>query len=272
MAKDSIRLIVNSLRSDADPFGFYQSKEGRDFLRFCYNSYRDALGQSHGKVGLIVAERIISGSSEEAQNDEDAKTASALRRWLEDGQGELWAGDIGKSIRVLQKLEELLMSERRIREIMEDRAAQIRKKDFFGAISSFFYMPTSPRRRAILRQMLKQHTGVFSIWERGESERHSLYYYETSNFCIKKIHDELPILAVQEFELLPDGITAAKRRSGFMFVSESGTILRFMISLRNPRARWIEFVNEMRVDRDDLSHIPITHILYSSTPFSNKSD
>ncbi|WP_421693240.1 hypothetical protein [Aestuariivirga sp.] len=225
-------------------FGFFSTQEGRRFLRYCYGKYlallRGRKGRaafSHGKVGVIVADN----------EREETKTAQALRRWLEDTQADLWQGDIVKSTRVAERLEALLASEDEIRAMMSERASYIRTLDFAGSLSTFFYGGESVASRELTRQRLMPFSGLFSIWTLFHGhDRYEAYYYQSETFVRAVLHDELPTMTVQEF-FLENGVRR-HQRSGVQFVSETGTIFRYLVSNADPSFRWSETLTAVEID------------------------
>lgn len=181
------------------------------------------------------------------EDGEVRKTSQALRRWATQGQAELWQGELSKTIRVADRLEHLMSLEDSVREIMEDRAASIRKLDFASALANFYYGPYPAFDRALLRQRLASYVGTHTIWARShDNESRDLLYYESDTHFRLELHDELPVLTVQEFDLVED--RAQARRSGFQFVGETGTLIRYLISSEDPRIRWVEILHETKLD------------------------
>ncbi len=117
-------------------FGFYRSKEGREFLRKLFEPYlrRQSIGE--GKAATIIAD---SHPNSDYQDREVDKTKSALRRWRNDGQNELWPKDEEKNLRCLQRLENEFLAVQELREIMEDTAETVQKHQTGIAFANFFY-------------------------------------------------------------------------------------------------------------------------------------
>lgn len=245
-------------------YGFHQTFEGRKFLRFAYRRYiairrlrEGPKAPAHGKVALIVAD-----PQPQHQEKEDEKTTSALRRWADENQTELWAGDTDKTLRVMERLEELISTEVEIAEILEDRAADLRRIDFANAISAFFY-PVSPHSRAVVRQALTKLCGVFSSQLEGEPAGFvSPDFKQMGIFYRAVLHDYLPLISIQEFTLSKDlsyvcdfetlslEPLVSDRRAGFAFVGDKGQVIRFMVTHRAPGIRWLETWEPDSIPRD----------------------
>lgn len=237
-------------RQRRQPYGYYRTAEGREFLKFCYRRYLANLKtrsgdklHSHGKAALAVAAKNAS-----AQGKEDAKTIQALRRWSED-QDALWK-DKEQNISALERLEEFLCMDSEIVELMEDRAISNARSNFMSALNLFFNVAASDHEAAVLRQKLSKYVGVFSIHAEYDDhhERYNPYFYSTDNYFRAELHSDFPVLSIQEFciELRHKSQIITQRRAGFACVGESGDVYRFMISHIDPAARWIEFMKPRR--------------------------
>lgn len=143
MGTDSDR--TNILRSafltyeDADglkTFGYYRSKEGREFLRRLYEPYLRRVDFGDGKVASIIADIMANPDAEKREVD---RTKSALRRWRRDGQVEIWPKEPNKNLRYFERIENEFASIDELREIMNDNAETIQKVQTGYALASFFY-------------------------------------------------------------------------------------------------------------------------------------
>lgn len=99
---DNIKIIPATNDGKSSNYGFHRTAEGRKFLKNCYGQYlklqelkfgKGVFG--HGKVAFVIADKVIGGIKE--QEKEDQKTTAALRRWMAEGQGEVWQGDPEKN-------------------------------------------------------------------------------------------------------------------------------------------------------------------------------
>jgi len=235
--------LFEKKQAQPDGFGFYATAEGRGFLRYCYARYlacQKAKGgqraPSHGKIGMVVADQ------NENQEYEHSRTGQALRRWLEEGKPEIWHGDISATIRVCRRLEALISEEPEISQIMEDRTASIKRSQFLTGLTDFFLPQNTGYSAALTRQRLADFSGTYTIWSYGENDRWEPYYYQTPTHCRLELHQELPILAMQEFDYEPSDSNPVikNRKVGFVVFDDKSSIVRFVISYRDPKARWIE--------------------------------
>jgi hypothetical protein len=228
-------------------FSFHTTAEGRGFLRYCYARYLDCLkskhanrAPSHGKIGMVVADQI---KDQEAEHN---RTGQALRRWLEDGKAEIWHGNMPATIRICQRLETLMSEEPKVLQIMEDRVAGIKRARFLAGLTDFFLPNKLPYVSAITRQKLKEYSGVYTIWSYAENDRWEPYFYQTDTHCRLELHEELPILSIQEFDLVTiDGREIVKNRKvGFLLLDDQSTVFRYLINYRNPNVRWMEVLTQ----------------------------
>lgn len=117
-------------------FGYYRSKEGREFLRRLYPFYLRRVEFGDGKVATIIADTHANPKEEER---EVSRTKQALRRWRQDGQAELWPKDSQRNARQLRRLENEYLSIIELSEVLGDRAETIQKIQSGHALARFFY-------------------------------------------------------------------------------------------------------------------------------------
>lgn len=130
-----IRLRRSVLEAEGT-FGFYETKEGRSFLRSVFPAYLVVAGFQEGKVA-----EIISDENRISQEIVTAQTRAALKRWKR-GQGELWSGDEERSMVHMRRLETLLMTSQAIREVMEDQARSVYKLQAGEGLGVYVHAPT----------------------------------------------------------------------------------------------------------------------------------
>lgn len=133
--------LAHEVEDGTEFFGFYRSKEGREFLRQLLTPYLRRQEMGFGKVATIISDSL---GNPDSQDREVERTKHALKRWLRDGQSELWRKDVETSRRYLRRLEGEFLAVPELREIMADTAATVQKHQSGIALANFFYGPLPP--------------------------------------------------------------------------------------------------------------------------------
>jgi hypothetical protein len=217
--------------------GFYKTSEGRRFLRTAYGVYRDKIRFGDKKVAIIIADENFLD-----QENEINLTRSALKRWYEQGQSELWSKDISKTLRVMRRLEEQMMHEPEIAEVCNDRSAKLRTVDTAMALSNFFYAPMQKEDRSNLIGDMSDFEGVFEIlWLHPNGQKYT--QAPLKHFWVIKRHDVHPFLLIQEVEISANLQTEKSpfyhRYGGFIYTTPRKSMVSFLISHKNPVERKI---------------------------------
>lgn len=105
-------------------YGFHKSKEGRELIRQLFQPFLRRRNIGEGKVASIIAD---SYANPDYQAREIDRTKSALRRWLKDGQSELWPKDDEKNLRYISRLESEFIAVEEVNEVLLDTAETIQK-------------------------------------------------------------------------------------------------------------------------------------------------
>ncbi|MEZ5887521.1 MAG: hypothetical protein R3D56_11675 [Paracoccaceae bacterium] len=169
-------------------FGFYKSKEGREFLRQLFKHYLRRQNLGEGKVATIIADSFAQSEKQEREVD---RTKSALRRWSRDGQGELWPKDQNKNLRSLRRLENEYLSVTEIREVLQDTAETIQKHQSGIALSNFFYGASKIEQiNEDIDQIQSSFCGLYDVKELSNQD-HSDPYEEEKKDIVEKLIAEV---------------------------------------------------------------------------------
>lgn len=142
-------------------FGFYKSKEGREFLRRLFRPYLRRQSMGEGKAASIISDAHANPDTQASEVD---KTKSALRRWGREGQSELWPKDEEKNLRQMRRLENEFISVPELKEVLEDTAETVQKHQSGVALSFFFYGSLPPSRSdPKVAKLHENFEGLFSI-------------------------------------------------------------------------------------------------------------
>lgn len=125
---DFIRLQSETRGKDGI-YGYYRTKEGREFLRALCPVLIRRTQFKEQKIASII-------SDVKATEEELRQVRSALIRW-QAGQGELWQKDALKNEKHLRRLEVFMMSVDECRELLEDKAAGVWREDIGEALSIY---------------------------------------------------------------------------------------------------------------------------------------
>lgn len=219
--------------------GYFETSEGREFLRQLYPHFVDRIPFGERKIASIIADQRPMDQDEELE-----RTRSALRRWRE-GQTELWRKDSKKNTRLLRRLEIEMMQIAEIAELLSDRAATTRRTSFANALHIFF-----------LGEQFSASSSRLPYKDIGGIYKERVVYFEDREidplpylgaYCLYRKMDDRPLYLVHTFSIVagPQGGEEifASHCSGFAFVGVNGEVFRFLISHEDPAEREIDYLD-----------------------------
>lgn len=238
--------------------GYFNTSEGRNFLRKLYPSYLAREPHGDWKIATIIAD--------DRPNDDKEidRTRSALRRWSA-GQSELWGKDAAKSLRLMERLEHQMMLVPEISAILDDQAASIQKIDVGNALSLLFYGKNISEKYSKYVDFLSEFEGLYECTEGAwDTKKHGRKFY-----CYYKKPKGLHFLIAHEFTLDHQDNNRPlikNRNSGYVFpvksVGSSMEFHRFMISHTDPKHRKVEMLTEKGRNGDIINYLRYRHQVY----------
>lgn len=229
-----------------DTFGLHRTWEGQQFLRFAYDRFiseraarSDRRGFGHGKVAQSLVGK-----------KEEAATKEALKRWLDDGQEQIWQNDPARNARVMEALEALMMSEPAIAELMADHVSSTRRESVANALAHFFCDPGLQSDRVSFQNEALKLAGVFHVrkvwpkwWDQVQPEPSEIEH----RICHFGLHRKYPFFYVQDARMQGNDILS-DRRAGFAFIAKNGRMIFFMAALAHPAERYLEVLSPISHD------------------------
>jgi hypothetical protein len=189
--------LAHEKEHGSENLGYFRSREGREYLRKFYQPLLRRRNCSDGKIASVISDTY---AAPHVQEKEINRTKSALRRWREDGQTELWPKDPAKNLRYLKRLEVELLNQPEIREVLFDSAKTVQELQTGHILSNFFY-GASPfqHNNEDISYLQGQSEGLYLIHELRPSSSEGPWTEEVA----KKIYSDIRETLV-ELECIPE--------------------------------------------------------------------
>lgn len=238
-----------------DCFGFFESREGREFLRSVLPIFQEETGMGDKKLAaVLVAENKHKHKhpgkenfSSEDDESESAALAVALNRW-QKGHVELWTTKPEKSRHYLMLLEKQMMTASTSRSIIKGKAEALLTHQARSGAAAFFYGANSTLSSldAIYRAQLDV-AGTYQclIQEIAIEQDEFMGLKETQEewhprpvFHLFIPKEGAPYMEAHEFTLIMgDTRRVRHQRYGYAFPTFSGVIHRLMVGVDDRRVR-----------------------------------
>ena len=226
-----------SLPFERDPqtgiHGFFRTREGRSYLHSLFEEFLKRAKIGRGKVAMLIASR---SGSPDVQDREADRTKSALRRWHQDRQSELWPKEPERNLEYMERLEIEMMQSDPIEVRLSETAASIRKMQTGTAFARFFYGTDAVARlseeiiakRREIEGLLEERKSKFIA---ADSDWESAGYFADPNFRYTYLRSvpERSFMLMHTFEVDFSGprnsqITFSALRSGYAYLMADGSV------------------------------------------------
>ena len=147
----------------------------------------------------------------------------------------------------MSRLENEMMAQPDIRQLLDARAATIRRLDTGNSLATFFYASLSGEERSKIAHRTADYVGVFEVFRHDRADVRAKRSGQPlkrkyRSFLRLTCPDDQPFLLVQEYTSQSDNDkqTYVLRRGGFAFIAVGNSLIRFTASHSNPRDRAVE--------------------------------
>lgn len=142
-------------------YGFHESKEGREFLRYLFGPFLRRTEFGVGKVASIISDSF---SNRDVQTREVDRVKSALRRWHKESQSEIFPKDLDASLRLAERIECEMMAVEDIAKILSDVACTDIKIQMGLAFSRYHYGENTENYGFSIEQVVEAIEGIFAVY------------------------------------------------------------------------------------------------------------